>query len=590
MKSVSQKDHVNSVVTILLTQKFTIMRKVFSNYSEVCHLWAHHSQNEAESGNVRFDEERLFSYGTCIGERFEINGNIVFVCNDYAYSKSTGRHQSAMRSAIPDKDPNVHVFHVNYKGWGDGSITSFWHGRCRDKETEDYLKTDLIRFASLWLASLWNRCLDVMENNRADIGVDLGLFDTYERYYEATGVMTMKKLLRLTDKELNQCMFSGEFNGKFDVRKVRKFIRLLYGRESTLETIVDFVAGKGVYAAYAERTAHLHLSSKLRRMSLKIGFKLPGLYGWRCDGNVREGSIKTAEYKKRKADGTLIQWMFEQKKLNMSLNAGRKEYNDLKDRRSRAKRRLEYHLGFRGWETSISRYEWGKREYITSFDYDGEVFSFIGCGSIDYQSISDKDYISFINMSQDEQKAFIHEKRLWMLSYLKEAKARHEAWEAEWEERRRIRDEERKRAEAFRAEVLRAKDSGDYESVREYYYKGLVADGTVNGMPSSFYHGGNVLLRVTDKFVKSSKGICVTIAEAVRMWKVVKRWHNDESTFEAYSEKFFTTLSNYGISRYQNDILIAGCHAIAYKEMERAAIELGIEKKEGEKTVVAITA
>ena len=356
-----------------------------------------------------------------------------------------------------------------------------------------------------------------------------------------------------------------------------------------METIVDFVAGKGVYAAYVERTAHLHLSSKLRRMSLKIGFKLPGLYDWRCDGNVREGSIKTAEYKKRKADGTLIQWMFEQKKLNMSLNAGRKEYNDLRDRRSKAKSRLERYLGFRGWEIYRSRYEFGRKKYISSFDYDGEMFSFSGCGNIEYQSLSDKDYVSFVKMSQDEQKAFIHEKRLWMLSYLKEEKARHEAWEAEAEERRRIREEERKRAEAFRAEVQRAKDSGDYESVREYYYKGLVADGTVNGMPSSFYHGGNVLLRVTDKFVKSSKGICVTIAEAVRMWKIVKRWHNDESTFEAYSEKFFTTLLNYGISRYQNDILIAGCHAISYKEMERAAIELGIEKEE-EKTAVAITA
>ena len=566
------------------------MRRVCSNYSEVCHLWAHHSQDYAESGNVHFRGAYLYSYHTCIGERFEINGNVVFVCNDYAFSKSTGRHQSAMRSAIPDKDPNVHVFHVNYNGWGDGSITSFWHGRCRDKETEDYLKTDLIRFASLWLASLWNRCLDVMENNRADIGVDLGLFDTYERYYEATGVMTMKKLLRLTDKELNQCMFSGEFNGKFDVRKVRKFIRLLYGRESTLETIVDFVAGKGVYAAYVERTAHLHLSSKLRRMSLKIGFKLPGLYDWRCEGNVREGSIKTAEYRKRKANGTLISWMLEQKKLNMSLKASRKEYDDLRDRRSKAKSRLERHLGFRGWETYRSRYEFGRKEYITSFDYDGEVFSFSCCNTIDYQRLSDKDYLSYTNMSSDEQKAFIHEKRLWMLSYLKEEKARRETWRAEQEEQRRIRDEERKRAEAFRAKVQRAKDSGDYESVREYYYKGLVTDGTVNGMPSSFYHGGNVLLRVTDKFVKSSKGISVSIAEAVRMWKIVKRWHEDESTFEAYSEKFFTTLSNYGISRYQNDILIAGCHAIAYKEMERAAIELGIEKKEGEKTAVAITA
>ena len=566
------------------------MRRVCSNYSEVCHLWAHHSQDYAESGNVHFRGAYLYSYHTCIGERFEINGNVVFVCNDYAFSKSTGRHQSAMRSAIPDKDPNVHVFHVNYNGWGDGSITSPLHRYVRDKETEGYPKTDLIRFASLWLARLWNQCLGVKEHNKADIGVDLGLFDTFKRYYEVTGVMTMKKLLRLTDKELIHYMFDGEFNGSFDIRKVRKFIRLLYGRESTLETIVDFVAGKGVYAAYAERTAHLHLSSKLRRMSLKIGFKLPGLYDWRCEGNVREGSIKTAEYRKRKANGTLISWMLEQKKLNMSLKASRKEYDDLRDRRSKAKSRLERHLGFRGWETYRSRYEFGRKEYITSFDYDGEVFSFSCCNTIDYQRLSDKDYLSYTNMSSDEQKAFIHEKRLWMLSYLKEEKARRETWRAEQEEQRRIRDEERKRAEAFRAKVQRAKDSGDYESVREYYYKGLVTDGTVNGMPSSFYHGGNVLLRVTDKFVKSSKGICVTIAEAVRMWKIVKRWHEDESTFEAYSEKFFTTLSNYGISRYQNDILIAGCHAIAYKEMERAAIELGIEKKEGEKTVVAITA
>ena len=564
------------------------MRKVFSNYSEVCHLWAHHSQNEAESGNVRFDEERLFSYGTCIGERFEINGNIVFVCNDYAYSKSTGRHQSAMRSAIPDKDPNVHVFHVNYKGWGDGSITSFWHGRCRDKETEDYLKTDLIRFASLWLASLWNRCLDVMENNRADIGVDLGLFDTYERYYEATGVMTMKKLLRLTDKELNQCMFSGEFNGKFDVRKVRKFIRLLYGRESTLETIVDFVAGKGVYAAYAERTAHLHLSSKLRRMSLKIGFKLPGLYDWRCDGNVREGSIKTAEYKKRKADGTLVSWMLEQKKLNMELKYNRKEYEDLRDRRERAKRRLMRHLGFSGWRTFGSMYGWGGK-YFESFDYDGEVFSFKGCEYIGSQTLSDKEYISFRTMSKEEQRAFIHEKRMWMLSYLKEEKSRHEAYIAEYNERLRIREEERKLRNAMLAEVDEAIKNGDYDKLRDMWYKGLVSDGKVNGMPMWFYSGGNVLLRVTDKYVKSSKGIVVTIAEAVRMWSVVKRWHENPDSFEAYSEKFFTTLSNYGISRYQDDVLIAGCHAISYKEMERAAIELGIEKKE-EKTAVSITA
>lgn len=563
------------------------MRRVCSNYSEVCHLWAHHSQSEAESGNVRFDEERLFSYGTCIGERFEINGNVVFVCNDYAFSKSTGRHQNAMRNSIPDKDPNVHVFHVNYNGWGDGSITSSWHGWCRNKETEGYLKRDFIRFASLWLARLWNQCLDVKENNKADIGVDLGLFDTFKRYYRVTGVMTMKKLLRLTDKELIHYMFDGEFNGSFDVRKVRKFIRILDGDCITLETIVDFVAGKGVYADYMKRTEHLHLSDKLRRMSVKIGFRLPSGSCWQR--NVREGSIKTAEYRKRKANGTLISWMLEQKKLNMSLKASRKEYDDLRDRRSKAKSRLERYLGFRGWETYRSRYEFGRKEYITSFDYDGEVFSFSCCNTIDYQRLSDKDYLSYTNMSSDEQKAFIHEKRLWMLSYLKEEKARHEAYMAEQEEQIRIREEERKRAEAFRAEVQRAKDERDYDKLRDYWYKGLVSDSAIQNFGPLFYHGGNVLLRVTDKFVKSSKGIAVSIAEAVRMWKIVKRWHEDESTFRADSEKFHTTLYNYGVSEYHKDVLIAGCHVISYVEMERAAIELGIEKKE-EKTAVAVTA
>ena len=558
------------------------MRKVYSNYRDVCHLWAHHSQNEAISGNVRFEGGSLFSYSTCIGERFEINGNIVFVLNNYTFSNTTSGHQSAMRSSIPGDEPNVHVFNVNYRGRGDSYITSYWH---RYPGKEERLKTDIIRFASMWLSQLWNQCLEVKDNKRGDIGVDLGLFDTYKRFYEVTGVMTMKKLLRLTDKQLSEYLFYLDFDDKPDMRKIRKFIRILNGDNPTMETVVDFVAGKGVYAEYMKRTAHLHLSAKLRRMSIKIGFRTHGLGAW---DNVREGCIKTAEYKKRKADGTLVSWMLEQKKLNMELKYNHMDYENLRDRRERAKRRLMRHLGFSGWRTFSSMYGWGGK-YFESFDYDGEVFSFRGCEHISSQTLSDKEYISFRTMSKEEQRAFIHEKRMWMLSYLKEEKSRHEAYIAEYNERLRIREEERKLRNAMLAEVDEAIKNGDYDKLRDMWYKGLVSDGKVNGMPMWFYSGGNVLLRVTDKYVKSSKGIVVTIAEAVRMWSVVKRWHENPDSFEAYSEKFFTTLSNYGISRYQDDVLIAGCHAISYKEMERAAIELGIEKKE-EKTAVSITA
>ena len=558
------------------------MRKVYSNYRDVCHLWAHHSQNEAISGNVRFEGGSLFSYSTCIGERFEINGNIVFVLNNYTFSNTTSGHQSAMRSSIPGDEPNVHVFNVSYRGRGDSYITSYWH---RYPGKEERLKTDIIRFASMWLSQLWNQCLEVKDNKRGDIGVDLGLFDTYKRFYEVTGVMTMKKLLRLTDKQLSEYLFYLDFDDKPDMRKIRKFIRILNDDNPTMETVVDFVAGKGVYAEYMKRTAHLHLSAKLRRMSIKIGFRTHGLGAW---DNVREGCIKTAEYKKRKADGTLVSWMLEQKKLNMELKYNHMDYENLRDRRERAKRRLMRHLGFSGWRTFSSMYGWGGK-YFESFDYDGEVFSFKGCEYIGSQTLSDKEYISFRTMSKEEQRAFIHEKRMWMLSYLKEEKSRHEAYIAEYNERLRIREEERKLRNAMLAEVDEAIKNGDYDKLRDMWYKGLVSDGKVNGMPMWFYSGGNVLLRVTDKYVKSSKGIVVTIAEAVRMWSVVKRWHENPDSFEAYSEKFFTTLSNYGISRYQDDVLIAGCHAISYKEMERAAIELGIEKKE-EKTAVSITA
>ena len=558
------------------------MRKVYSNYRDVCHLWAHHSQNEAISGNVRFDGGSLFSYSTCIGERFEINGNIVFVLNNYTFSNTTSSHQSAMRSSIPGDDPNVHVFNVNYSGRGDSYITSYWH---RYPGKEERLKTDIIRFASMWLSQLWNQCLDVKGNTKADIGVDLGLFDTYKRFYEVTGVMTIKKLLRMTDKELSEYLFYLDFDGKPDMRKIRKFILILNGDNPTMETVVDFVAGNGVYADYMKRTAHLHLKAKLRRMSIKIGFRANVLGAW---DNVREGCIKTAEYKKRKADGTLISWMLEQKKLNMEFKYGRKDFYDMCDRRESAKQRLMRHLGFTGWRTFGSMC-WSGRSYLGSFDYDGEVFLFERCEYINPQTLSDKEYMSFRTMSKEEQRAFIHEKRLWMLSYLKEEKSRHEAYIAAYNEQLRIREEERKLRNTMLDEAKEAVKNGDYDKLRDIWYKGLVSDGTVNNMPMSFYRGGNVLLRVTDKFVKSSKGISVTIAEAVRMWRVVKRWHENPGSFEAYSEKFFTALSDYGISRYQNDILIAGCHAISFKEMERAAIELGIEKKE-EKTAVSITA
>lgn len=89
-----------------------------------------------------------------------------------------------------------------------------------------------------------------------------------------------------------------------------------------------------------------------------------------------------------------------------------------------------------------------------------------------------------------------------------------------------------------------------------------------------FYHG-NVLLRLNlnkDK-VETSKGIRIPVEVCKKMWKIVSKWHENPACFK--SMQIDTKGSGkYTISSYKNDILTAGCHDIAYAEMERMYNEI----------------
>lgn len=91
---------------------------------------------------------------------------------------------------------------------------------------------------------------------------------------------------------------------------------------------------------------------------------------------------------------------------------------------------------------------------------------------------------------------------------------------------------------------------------------------------TSLFYGGNVLLRVKGRMVETSKGIKITKTECERLWTIISRWHANDTEFIA-GERVKATMSSFFVSRYQNDIMIAGCHAVAYKEMERVAHQLG---------------
>ena len=83
----------------------------------------------------------------------------------------------------------------------------------------------------------------------------------------------------------------------------------------------------------------------------------------------------------------------------------------------------------------------------------------------------------------------------------------------------------------------------------------------------------NVWLRIKNGIIETSKNIKIERAEAERLWKLIKFFHNG-SKFQR-DMVLDTTGHKWKINSYKNDILVAGCHRIAYSEMKGIARQLG---------------
>lgn len=148
------------------------------------------------------------------------------------------------------------------------------------------------------------------------------------------------------------------------------------------------------------------------------------------------------------------------------------------------------------------------------------------------------------------------------------------------EARRMAQEEERKRLEAEKArlEEERKLKYASYaargiEGYRDLYYEKLDSISVSRRFSDEFFFGGNVLLRWrTDEIIETSKNILITISQAKKFFKAISKWHEDPTKFSKYT--FDTNSGNYKADKYENDILTAGCHKIAYCEMERMYNEI----------------
>lgn len=546
-----------------------------ANNYDIAHAWAHNIDRRHGSGSFRHNYGKIYSYSTVIGQRLEINGNIVFLVNTYSYSNSTCKHQRYMESAIPKGD-NIFTF-ADPECQNSYGMIDTW------RMNSESWKSELVRYGLKMLAREYENCVEIDKLNRMEHSFSRKGFDEMCRWFSVTGCITLPKLLKMS---ANDIPINYPFNiSNYDIPDFKHFKSFLKAMADgkPLEEIVDLVNGKGAWEHYLNRTASLRLAKKHREWSNRLGFLTPQTRWTNYYGNdkimpVVKGSVTKKDIDKHTKAGDLISWLLSVKRHNCSEAVKAYELNKQRERIELAKARLERHIGMSGFVMKWSPFYKCDRQWFTSFNYDGTVISFGGRNGCHERSLSMKEYAEYRTMSPEQQQSFIHEKRLWMLNQLQTEQREWEEREARWAEERRIAEEERQERERLLNEKreyiddLKAQGASGY---RQLYHEGLPVSLPYGTSP--VYYGGNVLLRFNEKrnLIETSKSIRLSVDEARKLWIFVSRCHTTGGA-NAKGLEIHCVGHTYTVHSYQDDILTAGCHQIAYPEMAYMARQLNL--------------
>lgn len=551
------------------------------NHSDIGHNWAHQLKSRQGDRYYSFNGSKIKSYSTVIGEIvYTKNNTPVYFLNTGSYSNSTCKHQNYAFGAIPKYAVKFSASCGDFMyGW-DG-ITN-WNGEITETIAKNFVMKNL--------QSIYDSLLEFKDSKALKIEKEFSL----EYFYKAKSFMeyfpltSFSKVLRIKNENLK--MFFHIANPT----SFRKVVKALIAGEKDLKALVDIACGGGTYDAYYNRTIGVRMSDTTAKYNHKCGFETnrnmgkwydpyPYCYGKKngarwpknqtlishsldryCDGKGFTGK-QILQHRKK---GDLVSFLFQTRKKNLA-NAFLYEDRRLRSKRvEEAKERLEFFIGLRGWQS-----DWGYKykHTFSSFNYNGVEYSFNRWN--EEKELSDDEYQTFSSLSKEEQKAFIHVKRAEMLETLRQQDYNYEH-RVELAEKARLAWEKEQVAKREYIEHLKAQ--GD-EGIRQLWHEGLIGNTSLWNKSMTVFYGGNVLLRVADngENVVTSKGITIPLKECKRLWFIINRWHNENTEFCRSNEIVHATKrQQWRIERYQNDIMIAGCHAIAYKEMATIAQQL----------------
>lgn len=551
----------------------------------MAHRWTNQDfgrNNGFKSKNTHCDKWNYYSYSTVIAQWVDHKRKVMVVMDLHSdTTPTTNKHRQDIYSGVSDEITVFPYTNYSYSYYDGGQLTS-------SPESFDY--TDRRRLLEYYLQNMYNAYAEFVSSKK----LTTLNFTDYWKYADKLCEMykdtTYKKWLRNPSALIAKNVLTA----------MRKMVKLHIAGVAATEEFVNTMFGDGTWDAYMTRTESIRKSARTREYIAKVNYHV-GYERWysRCD-------LPYHSMAEIKADGP----------RKILLRKFAKLWHDANDNKICEKKKQSIvnatkYLGI----SDIQSYElpsgWSINDFritVRSVIVDGEVvYKPIHC--MDEWRILGWCNVPVFEFRYNEFKAAKDTKKFkeryikkaTILGRLEKGKSLYikvlakslkvedlteeqthlynefvafqEKELGRIERGRKIRVQEEARIAAEKAAKLEAYKSRGVEGMRDLWREHLCSIYEYDRL-DDYYYGGNVLLRwgKNHDYIETSKNIKLSIEQCKKYWKIISIWHENPSKFK--SIQMATKTGTYKVTSYQDDILTAGCHKIAYQEMKRMMKEI----------------
>lgn len=590
-----------------------------ANRYDIAHRFANKQAGKygsLKAGNVRYEGRSYYSYSTVFGQWLDYEKNVVVIF-DGSTSKSSYKHM-LHKGTFPD---DVHVFPLDiedyYSGWNGCNLV----GRYASKD-ESFTFEHRMRMIDHYVGRIYDQLEAIKDGKKKGLeNVDFSAWNYVEELCSLYKDTSINKYLKWTKN-----------------KDYKKLVNILLDGVRDIRLITNTLFGDETYEAYMARTERFRKADRTRQqiteLAHRLGIRSPYETEWRTHymaTDLTAGQIRKLTASERLAlhwkslnyaENVAKEQECEEKYLKNWYNAFQfitgyeakpiSTWDKTPDRPTKVRNLFtgeEYNLrgtyyrnvfwcktkvtfDYEGFRLAPNKDDWMRDFYILCEEVADNLAALSilerigahtkekGCWYDDNQYLvdeflrentTDEEYALCVDFIERQNKYFAD----------KEARRRAEAiarLQREEEERK-----EKEFMEQVKQEQIQECIKEGTEGCRDLWRKHLTSLSESENRyrevafesDGDFFYNGNVLLRMNlnkDK-VETSKNIRIPVEICRKMWKIVAKWHENPSCFK--SMRIDTKGSGkYTISSYEDDILTAGCHKIAYCEMERVMNEI----------------